>query len=57
MQFSRATWIAVGGAVSGTHWAAVASKREQLFRAWLLWQSAGGSWRSWGGVAAGCGLR
>jgi hypothetical protein len=56
MQFARATWVAMGGAVAGAHWASVASKREQLFRAWLLWQAAGGSWRHWGGAATGCGL-
>ena len=53
MQFSRSTWIAVGGQVSGLHWASVASKREQLYRAWIIWQMGNGSWRVWG-ATDGC---
>jgi hypothetical protein len=48
LQFSRATWISVGGPVVGAHWASVASKREQLYRAWIIWQLGGNSWRLWG---------
>jgi hypothetical protein len=56
MQFMRSTWIAMGGQANGVHWASVASRREQLYRAWLLWQKGGGSWRMWGGTAGQCGL-
>ena len=60
-QFSAQTWERVGGA----HVAALShpgnaafpfavSMREQLYRAWLLWQHDGGTWRSWGANGAAC---
>ena len=56
-QFLRATWVAIGGQTVGTHWASVASRREQLYRAWLSWQKGGESFRMWGSAASRCGLR
>ncbi len=54
-QFLRSTWVAVGGRVSGTHWASVAPPREQLYRAWLVYHRDGNSWREWG-TARACGV-
>jgi hypothetical protein len=63
MQFLRSTWTSVGGVVfPDGHWASEASPREQLYRAYLVWdRDAGrphdgvGSWREWGTRWA-CGL-
>lgn len=59
-QFLLSTWESVGGPVvvihGVTHWADVASPREQLYRAWLVWKRDGGSWSEWG-TAGMCGLR
>lgn len=59
MQFLLSTWRSVGGP-SYPH---LVSPREQLYRAWLVWdRDAGrphdgiGSWREWG-TAGVCGLR
>jgi hypothetical protein len=58
MQFSAGTWRSVGGKPDpafthpGTPFSA--SPQEQLYRAWLLWKRAGGSWSSWGAVGASC---
>jgi hypothetical protein len=30
------------------------TRTEQLYRAWLLWTSDGGTWKSWGAVGAAC---
>lgn len=61
MQFARQTWRRMGGKPDPafTHpgnWAYPfgASSVEQLYRAWLLWQRDGGTWRSWGAVGASC---
>jgi resuscitation-promoting factor RpfB len=60
-QFSAATWKRVGGAPDPafTHpgnaaFPFQAPAREQLYRAWLLWQRDGHTWRSWGAVGASC---
>jgi resuscitation-promoting factor RpfB len=52
MQFTLYTWRSVGGA-SFPH---LASPREQLHRAWLVYRRDGNSWREWG-TAGACGLR
>ena len=56
LQFLESTWRSVGGRAIGGHWASVASPREQLLRAWLVWRRDGGSWAEWG-TAGMCGLR
>ena len=56
LQFLLSTWLSVGGVVHGAHWASVASPREQLYRAWLVWLRDGRSWHEWG-TAGVCGLR
>lgn len=59
-QFLLSTWQSVDGPTvligKIVHWADVASPREQLYRAWLVWNRDGGSWREWG-TAYACGLR
>lgn len=55
-QFLRSTWLSVGGPTFGWHWASMASPKEQLYRAWLVWRRDGGSWSEWG-TARACGLR
>lgn len=56
MQFLESTWHRAGGRSYGSHWASVVSPREQLYRAWVIWRSHGGSWSEWG-TARACGLR
>lgn len=60
MQFLRSTWERAGGVTvwvgKTPHWASVASPREQLYRAWIIWGSHGGSWSEWG-TKGKCGLR
>lgn len=58
LQFLLSTWLSVGGPVDRRrgHWASVASPREQLYRAYLVWRRDGRSWREWG-TAGACGLR
>lgn len=51
-QFLPSTWRSVGG--RGHAYAA--SPREQLYRAWLVYQRDGGSWREWG-TARLCNLK
>ena len=60
-QFKAATWKRVGGAADPafTHpgnpaYPFHASANEQLYRAWLLWQRDGRTWRSWGAIGASC---
>ena len=60
-QFKAATWKRVGGAADAafTHpgnpaFPFHASASEQLYRAWLLWQHDGRTWRSWGAIGASC---
>jgi hypothetical protein len=52
MQFLPSTWASVGGRTRPD----LASPREQLYRAYLVWRRDGGSWREWG-TAGSCGLR
>ena len=61
MQFAMKTWLRVGGAPQAAFkhlgdpaYPFRASVQEQLYRAYLLWKHDGGTWRSWGGVGAGC---
>lgn len=61
MQFSRETWLRLGGAADAAFAhpgnSAVpfdASPQRQLHLAWLLWLRDGHSWRSWGAVGAAC---
>jgi hypothetical protein len=71
-QFARSTWTAVGGAdfdsfdhPGDSRYPFAASIREQLYRAYLVWdRDAGrphdgvGSWREWGyRTRVNCGLR
>lgn len=51
-QFLLSTWQSVGGHVRPD----LASPREQLYRAWLVYRRDGNSWREWG-TATLCGLR
>jgi hypothetical protein len=51
-QFLLGTWRSVGGRVRPD----LASPREQLYRAWLVYRRDGMSWREWG-TARLCGLR
>jgi Transglycosylase-like domain len=52
MQFTLSTWRSVGGPSRPD----LVSPREQLYRAWLVWQRDGQSWREWG-TAGACHLR
>ena len=61
MQFAAATWRRVGGKTDPAFahpgdpaYPFAATPAEQLYRAWLLWQRDGGTWRSWGAVGASC---
>jgi hypothetical protein len=63
MQFLRSTWTRAGGPYYAAfghpgdgRYPFTASAREQLYRAWLVWNRDGGSWREWG-TARACGLR
>lgn len=70
LQFLRSTWYSVGGPYEAAfdhpgdpHYPFLASPREQLYRAYLVWdRDAGkphdgiGSWREWG-TASRCGVR
>jgi hypothetical protein len=51
-QFLLSTWHRAGG--SG--YPHLQSPREQLYRAWIIVRSHGGSWVEWG-TASRCGLR
>ncbi len=51
-QFTLDTWRSVGGLVRPD----IATPREQLFRAWLVYRRDGNSWREWG-TRSLCGLR
>ena len=60
MQFAQ-TWKRVGGEPDpafthpgNTAYPFRATSAEQLYRAWVLWQRDGGTWRSWGAVGASC---
>ena len=52
MQFTLQTWASVGGQLRPD----LATPRQQLFRAWLVYSRDGFSWREWG-TAKGCGLK
>jgi resuscitation-promoting factor RpfB len=54
MQFSLSTWQAVGGVTRPD----LATKREQLYRAWLWWKRRGrwGGRGGWPSTAIVCGL-
>jgi hypothetical protein len=61
MQFAAATWRRAGGAPDPAFkhsgdpaYPFHAPAAEQLYRAWLVWQRDGGSWRSWGAAGASC---
>lgn len=61
MQFSAGTWKRVGGKVDPAFahpgdpaYAFSATPPEQLYRAWRVWKSDGGSWRSWRAVGKSC---
>ena len=61
MQFSIPTWRRLKGAMvpafkhpGDAAFPFSASQTEQLYRAWLLWKSDSGTWRSWGAVGAAC---
>jgi hypothetical protein len=61
MQFRAATWLAVNGPKQAAFahpgdstYPFVASPKQQLRVAWLVWSRDGGSWRSWGAVGAAC---
>lgn len=63
MQFLESTWTSAGGKQYAAfdhpgerRYPFVAPIREQLYRAWLVWNRDGGSWREWG-TARACGLR
>lgn len=51
MQFLLSTWQRAGGTGYPHQWPA----REQLYRAWVIVQSHGGSWVEWG-TRGMCGL-
>lgn len=51
MQFALSTWRRV----DGRGYPHLATPREQLYRAWLVWLGDGRSWREWG-TAPACGL-
>lgn len=52
MQFLVSTWRRAGASGLPSD----ATPREQLYRAWVIWRSHGGSWSEWGTRGA-CGLR
>jgi resuscitation-promoting factor RpfA len=52
MQFTLYTWASVNGAGRPD----LATPREQLYRAWLVYLRDGRSWREWG-TRSLCGLR
>ena len=53
-QFLLSTWASVGG----KGYPSAAAPAEQTYRAYLVWQRDGGSWREWGaGTRQACGLR
>ncbi|HWT46091.1 MAG TPA: transglycosylase family protein [Vicinamibacterales bacterium] len=51
LQFLLSTWASVGGVTRPD----VASPQEQIYRAFLVWERDGGSFREWG-TAGMCGL-
>ena len=60
-QFNATTWKRVGGAPEPAFahpgnpaYPFQASPREQLYRAWILWQRDGRTWRSWGAIGSTC---
>ena len=52
MQFLLSTWIRAGGRAE---WWITAGPREQLYRAYVIWRSHGGSWSEWS-TRGRCGL-
>ena len=56
MQFLLSTWHRAGGTASSVYDIARQTPREQLYRAWIIVRSHGGSWSEWG-TASRCGLR
>jgi resuscitation-promoting factor RpfA len=60
-QFAAQTWRRVGGAQvaalshpGNAAFPFAVPVREQLYRAWRLWQHDGGTWLSWGATGAAC---
>jgi len=63
MQFLESTWESVGGPYEAAfdhpgdrRYPFLASPREQLYRAWLVYRRDNNSWREWG-TAPACGVR
>ena len=59
LQFLESTWYRAGGNYHPAFDSRVpftVPVREQLYRAWRIYQAGGGSWREWG-TAGRCGLR
>jgi hypothetical protein len=61
MQFMAKTWVRAGGKPDpafkhpgDARYPFSASPAEQLYRAWVVWNNDGGTWRSWGAVGAAC---
>ncbi|MFN2629787.1 MAG: transglycosylase family protein [Gaiellaceae bacterium] len=61
MQFSAQAWKRVGGKRDPAFahpgdpaYPFSVARDEQLYRAWLLWNRGGGTWRAWGAVGATC---
>lgn len=52
LQFLESTWLRAGGRGEPWQW----SPREQVYRAFRIWRSHGGSWSEWG-TRGLCGLR
>lgn len=52
LQFLSSTWANAGGHGD----AADASVSEQIYRAWIVWKTDGGSWHEWGWTRSACGL-
>ena len=60
-QFAAQTWERIGGAhvaalihPGSARFPFAVPVREQLYRAWRLWQHDGRTWRSWGATGAAC---
>lgn len=52
LQFLWSTWTRAGGTGDPSK----ASPAEQIYRAFVIWRSHGGSWSEWGDTRTACGL-